>query len=71
MTQKNKVEIHVIDKSHILLISFLENVMKDKNIEYSIVIDTIKYHRSYPYITVNNRVTCIKRVILQKRAGYI
>jgi len=71
MIKKKKIEIHIINKLHIPFISYLENILKDNNIEYSIVIDTRKYNRGYPYITVDNRITCIKRVILQKREGDI
>ncbi|RPI86176.1 MAG: hypothetical protein EHM34_00330 [Nitrosopumilales archaeon] len=71
MTQKSRVEIHLLSKDHIPLISYLENAMKENKIEYAIMIDRAKLCRKYPYITVNGSVKCVKRVILMKRDGHL
>lgn len=69
--QKKKVAIHVKQKEHIPMVAFLEHALRDNKIEYTVEIDGIAKNRRYPYITVNDKVICIKRVILQKREGKI
>lgn len=62
MTKTQKIEIHVMDKSHITLVGYLENIFKGKKLEYSIIVDSPRKNRHYPYVTVNSRILCMKKI---------
>ena len=66
-----KVEIHVAKQEHIMdgKVPGFSHGLDSFGITYTIVVDKKIKNRRYPYITVNDKGYCIKRVIRMKQGG--
>jgi hypothetical protein len=63
MVTKKKVEIHIANEEHRSLVSFIEHPLKQNGINYTIIVDIPMKNRRYPYVTVNDRIMCMRKTI--------
>jgi hypothetical protein len=68
--QRKKVIVHIRSEQDKVNGSGIFHGLNSFSIEYTVVIDTIKWaNRSYPYLEVDGRNMCIKRIIKAKQEG--
>jgi hypothetical protein len=61
------IQIHVTKAEHIPNVGFLKNQLHQNGIEASVVVDPKFANRKYPYVTLDGKVMCVRRLIMQKR----
>lgn len=68
--QRRKVIVHIRSEQDKINGSGIFHGLKVFSIEYTIVTDVAKFaNRQYPYIELDGRVICIKRLIRAKQGG--
>jgi len=68
--QKRKVVVHIRSEQDRINGSGTFHGLNAFGIEYTVVIDTARFaNRAYPFIEVDGRVICIKRLIRAKQGG--
>lgn len=69
--QKHKVVVHVASPAHIVnnRVPGFSYGLDVYHIKYTIQVDNPVLNRHYPYVTVNEKIFCIKRVIRMKQGG--
>jgi len=68
--QRRKVVVHIRSEQDRVNGSGIFHGLKVFNIEHTVVIDTAKFaNRAYPFIELDGRVICIKRLIRAKQGG--
>jgi hypothetical protein len=68
--QRRKVVVHIRSEQDRINNSGIFHGLKVFNIEHTVVTDTAKFaNRKYPYIELDGRIICIKRLIRAKQEG--
>jgi hypothetical protein len=68
--QKRKVVVHIRSEQDRINGSGIFHGLKVFGIEHTVVIDTAKFaNRTYPFIELDGRIICIKRLIRAKQGG--
>ena len=68
--QRRKVVVHIRNESDKVNGSGTFHGLNSFGIEYTVVIDTARFaNRAYPFIELDGRVICIKRLIRAKQGG--
>lgn len=68
--QRRKVVVHIRSEQDRINGSGIFHGLKVFDIEHTVVTDTVRFaNRAYPYIEVDNKIICIKRLIRAKQGG--
>ena len=68
-TQKRHVYIHIYKDEHKDMCSFIEKPLKESGIVYEFKLDKKVQNRPYPYITVDDTLLCVKKIVTAMKKG--
>jgi len=72
LKQHGRVVVHLRTEQDKEPCSWLFNSLKQYEIEYTVLIDKTRWaNRKYPYLEVEGRITCVKRLIRMKQENKI